>query len=197
MVRARVRVHACMHACMHGQSTCVWSFLPQACCALSSCSVCTMASRVEILEAQMQEARAQARLVNERLRAHRLSARSCQRREDAKRLHLRQVGLRIVALVEHDEEKVLDKWLSVKLPLLQGDERCNLLSNILDEFTALEIDDIVRMQEPIAHGDKILVGKSQGRDRRMRTPLVGMPTECREGAGTYSGCSNSTEGWQR
>ena len=43
-------------------------------------------------------------------------------------------------------EKVLDKWLSVKLPLLQGDERCNLVSNIVDEFTALEIDDIVRMQ---------------------------------------------------
>ena len=109
----------------------------------------------------MQEARAQARLVNERLRAHRLSARSCQRREEAKRLHLRQVGLRIVALVEHDEEKVLDKWLSVKLPLLQGDERCNLLSELLDEFAALEIDKIVRMLEPTAHSDRALLEEAK------------------------------------
>ena len=53
----------------------------------------------------------------------------------------------------------MDKWLSVKLPHLQGDERCNLLSNILDEFTALEIDDIVRMLEPTAHSDKVLLEK--------------------------------------
>ena len=58
-------------------------------------------------------------------------------------------------------EKVLDKWLSVKLPLLQGDERCSLVSNIVDEFTALEIDDIVRMQEPIAHSDKVLLEKAK------------------------------------
>ena len=108
----------------------------------------------------MREATAQARLVNERL-AQRKSAKSCQRRDEAKRLHLRQVGLRIVALVEHDEEKVLDKWLSVKLPLLQGDERCNLLSNILNEFTALEIDDIVRMLEPTAQRDKVLLERAQ------------------------------------
>ena len=120
-----------------------------------------MASSVQILQAQLREATAEARLVNAKLRAHRLSAGSCRRREKAKRLHLRQVGLRIVALVDHDEEKVLDKWLSVKLPLLQGDERCNLLSNILDEFTALEIDDIVRMEEPIALKDKILLEKAK------------------------------------
>ena len=120
-----------------------------------------MASSVKILEAQMREATAQARLVKETLRAHRLTARYCRRREEAKLRHLRQVGLRIVALVEHDEEKVLDKWLSVKLPLLQRDERCKLLSNILNEFTALEIDDIVRMQEPTAHSDKVLLRKAK------------------------------------
>ena len=120
-----------------------------------------MASNVKILEAQMREAKAQARLVNERLRAQRKSAKSCLRREEAKRLHLKQVGWRIVALAEHDEEKVLDKWLSVKLPHLQGEERCNLLSNILDEFTALEIDDIVRMLEPTAHSDKVLLEKAK------------------------------------
>ena len=65
-----------------------------------------MASNVKILEAQMREAKAQARLVNERLRAQRKSAKSCLRREEAKRLQLKQIGWRIVALVEHDEEKV-------------------------------------------------------------------------------------------
>ena len=109
----------------------------------------------------MREAKAQARLVNERLRAQRKAASSCLRREEAKRFHVRQVGWRIVALVKHDEEKVLDKWLSVKLPLLQGDERCNLLSELLDEFAALEIDKIVRMLEPTAHSDRALLEEAK------------------------------------
>ena len=37
------------------------------------------------------------------------------------------------------------------------------MSNILDEFTALEIDDIVRMLEPTAHSDKVLLEKPRQR----------------------------------
>ena len=137
------------------------SSLAQLCRVLSSCSVCVLASKQKLLEAQLCEVKAQARLVNEKLRAHRKSAKSRQQREEAKRIHLKQVGWRIIALAHHEEEKALDKWLSVKLPTLQAGERYNLLTEMVDEFTTLDIDNIMGMLEPIAHSDQVLLEEAK------------------------------------
>ena len=120
-----------------------------------------MASNQKLLEAQLCEVKAQARQVNEKLRAHRKSAKSRQQREEAKRIHLKQVGWRIIALAHHEEEKALDKWLSVKLPTLQAGERYNLLTEMVDEFTTLDVDNIMGMLEPIAHSDQVLLEEAK------------------------------------
>ena len=93
--------------------------------------------------------------MNEKLRAQKKSAKSRMQREEAKSLRLRQVGFRILTLAQH-EEKASDKWLSVKLPSLQADERYKLLTEIVDDFISLDIENIIRMLEPIAHNDKVL-----------------------------------------
>ena len=121
---------------------------------------CAMFSDVKVLEAQLREAKAEARLVSAKLRAHMKSEKCCKQREQATSLRQRQVGFRILALAK-DEQKALDKWLSLKLPALQPHERYLLMTDIVDEFISLDIDTIVHMLEPIAQKDKRLLKEAK------------------------------------
>ena len=127
---------------------------------LSSVAFCAMPSVVKVLEAQLREAKAEARLVAAKLRAQKRSEKGRKQREDARTLRLKQVGFRILALAK-DEQKALDKWLALKLPALQPDERYRLMTDIVDEFISLDIDTIVHSLEPIAHSDKGLLQEAK------------------------------------
>ena len=119
-----------------------------------------MSSSVKMLEAQRQEAKTQARLVNEKLRAQRNLVKCRKGREETKSNRLRKVGFRILALAQ-EAQKTLDRWLSVKLPELQADDRYKLMEEIVDEFISLDIDNIVGMLEPIARSDTRLLEEAK------------------------------------
>ena len=119
-----------------------------------------MSSSVKMLEAQRQEAKTQARLVNGKLRAQRNLIKCRKGREEAKSNRLRKVGFRILALAQ-DAQKTLDRWLSVKLPELQADDRYKLMEEIVDEFISLDIDNILGMLEPIARSDTRLLEEAK------------------------------------
>ena len=60
-----------------------------------------------------------------------------------------------------DAPQAFEQWLSVRLQGLQEGERYKLLTDIADEFILLDIHAIVRMLEPIAHSESVLLEEAK------------------------------------
>ena len=108
----------------------------------------------------MTVAKAQTRALDDRIRCHRHNTQSRNRRGAAKLRHLRQVGLRILAIPDSAYE-ALEQWLPLKLPHVDQVERDTLLTQIADEFISLDVDSINLMLEPIAKHETSLLKEAK------------------------------------
>jgi len=111
-----------------------------------------MSSHVEKLEAQMKEAKTQAKIVAQQIRSQRKCCQARMRRGESQMLHLRAVGLRILAIAL-DAMQALEQWLLVKLPGADLTERTTMHAAITDEFIAMPVHRINVMLEPVAKRD--------------------------------------------
>ena len=111
-----------------------------------------MSSHVEKLEAQMKEAKTQAKIVAQQIRSQRKCCQARMRRGESQMLHLRAVGLRILAIAL-DAMQALEQWLLVKLPGADLTERTTMHTAITDEFIAMPVHRINVMLEPVAKRD--------------------------------------------